>query len=199
MVVENDKTRVPGLCEQPPRKTRRSYNTAGHGRALTFSCHRRMPLLAADRSRGWLLDSLVRARAKMGFELWAYVIMPEHVHLFLRPFSESAEIAPILKAIKQGVARKATNYLRSNHPKWLERLAVRRPTGRIEHRFWQQGGGYDRNIITDKAARAVIDYIHHNPVNRGLVERPTDWTWSSARWFAGAGDALLEMDAFPWA
>jgi len=198
MVIESDNTPVPSSCILAPRKTRRSYNISGHARALTFSWYRRMPLLTAERSRGWLIDSLARARTRMTFELWAYVIMPEHVHLFLRPLSESAEIAAILQAIKQGVARKATNCLRANHPRWLQRLAVRRPTGRVEHRFWLQGGGYDRNIVTDKAARAVIDYIHHNPVHRGLVSSPTDWPWSSARWFAGTGDALLEMDAFPW-
>ena len=180
------------------RKTRRSYDIYGHARELTFSCYRRMPLLASERSRHWLVDSLTRARTRLRFELWAYVVMPEHVHILLRPLSEAAEVAPILKGIKQGVARKATNYLRANNPGWLERLAVRRPTGRVEYRFWQQGGGYDRNILTPKAARASIEYIHNNPVRRDLVESPTDWPWSSAHWYAGSDDVLLEMDDLPW-
>jgi putative transposase len=180
---------------KPTRKTRRSYNIHGHARELTFSCYQRMPLLAYDRTRQWLVDALASARARLAFELWAYVIMPEHVHILLRPLSHAAEIAPILKGIKQPVARQATNHLRaSNNRQWLERLKVCRPSGRVEYRFWQQGGGYDRNILTPKAARAAIEYIHNNPVRRGLVQSPTDWPWSSARWHCGCNETKLETD-----
>jgi hypothetical protein len=40
----------------------------------------------------------------------------------------------------------------------------------------------------------MIDYIHNNPVRRGLVSQATDWPWSSARFYAGAKDAALSMD-----
>ena len=74
----------------------------------------------------------------------------------------------------------------------------RRPNGRVEYRFWQQGGGYDRNILTFKAARAAIETIHNNPVRRGLADSPTDWPWSSARWYADCDDDVkLEMDELP--
>src|SRR5262249_48785979 len=65
---------------------------------------------------------------------------------------------------------------------------------RLRHRFWQPGGGYDRNITSAAALRAVIDYIHANPVRRGLVARAEDWEWSSARWYAGLRPVKLEMD-----
>ena len=39
-----------------------------------------------------------------------------------------------------------------------------------------------------------IDYIHANPVRRGLVGRAEDWKWSSARWYAGLRPVKLEMD-----
>jgi putative transposase len=42
--------------------------------------------------------------------------------------------------------------------------------------------------------RAAIDYIHANPVRRGLVARAEDWEWSSARWYAGLRPVKLEMD-----
>jgi putative transposase len=40
----------------------------------------------------------------------------------------------------------------------------------------------------------VIDYIHANPVCRGLVARAEDWEWSSARWYAGLRPVKLGMD-----
>ena len=154
-----------------------------------------MPLLSKDRTRQWFIEALDKARNKLHFKLWAYVIMPEHVHVLLLPLAPGAEIAPILKAVKQSVSRKAIAHLRANAPEWLERLKVTRPTGRVEHRFWQQGGGYDRNINNPATARKVIEYIHNNPVRRGLVDTPTEWEWSSARWYAGETDVKLRIDS----
>jgi putative transposase len=39
-------------------------------------------------------------------------------------------------------------------------------------------------LTNDIAALAAIEHIHRNPVRRGLVQRATDWQWSSARWYA---------------
>lgn len=64
----------------------------------------------------------------------------------------------------------------------------------MEFRFWQAGGGYDRNVGDESTLRTMIDYIHQNPVRRGLVDRPEDWIWSSARWYAGLDPVVLEMD-----
>ena len=61
-------------------------------------------------------------------------------------------------------------------------------------RFWQPGSGYDRNVVEMRAARNQIEYFHANPVRRGLVERPEDWEWSSARWYAGIRPVVLELD-----
>ena len=63
-------------------------------------------------------------------------------------------------------------------------------------RFWQRGGGYDRNIHTENELEEKIVYIHENPVRRGLVLQATDWRWSSARWYAGVRTGQLEVDWF---
>ena len=68
------------------------------------------------------------------------------------------------------------------------------PTGRTEYRFWQQGSGYDRDLFTPDAVWAAIDYLHRNPVRRGLVTSAADWEWSSARWYSGMKDGGLSID-----
>ena len=40
----------------------------------------------------------------------------------------------------------------------------------------------------------MIDYIHANPVRRGLAAKAEDWEWSSARWYAELRPVKLEMD-----
>jgi len=91
-------------------------------------------------------------------------------------------------------------FLETNAPQWLPRITRQR--GRFRERFfWQSGGGYDRNITEPKAPLAMRDYLHVNPVRRGLVERAADWRWPSAGWFEGAPTADLIPDRIPpeWA
>lgn len=177
------------------RHRRQSFNDPGHAHELTFSCYHGYKLLSKDRSREWFIDALDRARRKHRFLLFSYVIMPEHAHILTVPERWEYEVSAFLKSFKQSVSRRAMNFLRNTRPDWVERLTQRQPGGKVESHFWQQGGGYDRNIVSQDAFLSVIRYIHANPVRRGLVENPLDWEWSSARWWEGDKDVKLAMDA----
>ena len=48
-------------------------------------------------------------------------------------------------------------------------------------RFWQAGGGFDRNLWSAEAVHSSIKYIEANPVRAELAKKPEDWKWSSAR------------------
>ena len=136
------------------------------------------------------------ARIERDFDLWAWVVMPEHVHLIVRPRPAVSDIALIRKAIKSPVATSALAWLEDLAPHWLPRLTRARGE-KTERLFWQSGGGYDRNITEPKTLAAAIDYIHMNPVRRGLVERAEDWPWSSAAWYLRGGECPLTPDPIP--
>jgi putative transposase len=70
----------------------------------------------------------------------------------------------------------------------------RQPNGDVHYRFWQRGGGYDRNSTEPNTIWHQIDYIHANPVRRGLCQQSTDWHWSSAAFYAGLRHEPLSMD-----
>ena len=161
---------------------RPNVNEPGHAHELTFSCFQGFPFLKSESTCQWLAEAIDEARAKHDFALWAYVFMPGHVHLLIFPKRLQYDIALIRKAIKEPVGRKAIKYLRAEAPEWLPRLEVKRGS-HIEHRFWQAGGGYDRNAYELETIWAMIEYIHANPVRRGLVEYAETWKWSSAGWF----------------
>lgn len=175
-------------------KKRKTFNIAGHAHELTFSCYRRLPLLEPDDVKLSFIECLKRAKEKHDFEIWAYVIMQNHVHLLLYPKQEKYNISDILNDIKKPNAEIVLAFYRKNKPELLHSLQVSRPHGRTEHRFWQQGGGYDRNLFSKEVITASIEYIHGNPVRSGLVEDTTSWRWSSARWYAGFAEVDLEMD-----
>src|SRR5262249_45847996 len=169
----------------PHRKRVRSNNEPGHAHELTFSCFRRLPLLSRDRTRRWFIEALEKARKKLRLSLWAYVIMPEHVHILLCPREADYEVRRIRTALKVPVQLKALAYVRAKAPSFLAQLRDEQPNGEVHYRFWQRGGGYDRNVTEGETVRQMIEYIHQNPVRRGLVERAADWEWSSARYYVG--------------
>ena len=164
------------------RRKRRTFNEPGHAHELTFSCYRRYEFLRAERTCLWLAEAIREAREALEFDLWAYVFMPEHVHMIVRPRRVRYEVASILKGIKEPVGRRASAFLERHAPEWLSRVTQRRGQ-RLERHFWQPGGGCDRNVYEPRTLRAMMEYIHLNPVRRGLVERTRDWRWSSAAWF----------------
>jgi putative transposase len=153
--------------------------------------------MRAERTCRWLATSIDAARVSLEIDIWAFVFMPEHVHLIVHPRQPVYDIAVIRQAIKEPMGRDAFCYLRRHAPGWIPRLTRRRGKC-VEHMFWQSGGGYDRNIKTPKTLLAMIDYIHNNPVRRGLVTRAVDWHWSSAAYYAGSVDSPIPLDPIPW-
>ena len=63
-------------------------------------------------------------------------------------------------------------------------------------RVWQRRG-YDMNIWTPKKRDEKLNYMHNNPVKRGLVKHPGDWPWSSWRFYFRNDASLLAMDTLP--
>ncbi|QDU31231.1 Transposase IS200 like protein [Anatilimnocola aggregata] len=180
---------------RPQRVHRQDFNTPGHAHELTFSCYRRFNFLKAERTCNWLVESIERARVKHDFDLWAFVIMPNHAHVIVRPRPEKYRIGRIRSGIKLPVAKQAIQFLIDNESPWLERI-TRRRGHRTERLFWQSGGGYDRNITNGKTLLKMIEYLHDNPVRKEWCQRGSEWKWSSAAFYEG-GKSPLTPDPIP--
>lgn len=161
-------------------------------RFITFSCYQRLPLLGNSKIRDLFANAIANSRRRYNFKLFAWVIMPEHVHLLLKP-ADNIDITTPLRAIKVAVAMPVIARWRELNASILEHVVD--ANGR--HRFWQRGGGFDR-VCRDSAelSRHVL-YIHCNPVERGLCWKSTEWVWSSARWWDGERHGEVECDAPP--
>jgi putative transposase len=168
-----------------------------HAHALTFSCYQRRPFLMTGRTREWLGQAISMAADRHRMDIWCYVIMPEHVHLLVWPREEIYSISDVLLTIKQSTARRAVGYLKVHNPLGLKHLS----TGQRNkpYRFWQTGGGYDRNIVGREALLKTVDYIHGNPVRRKLAATPVEWEWSSPRQWEGKADGPIpiQLSGFP--
>ena len=114
---------------------------------------------------------LIRDRAEyFQLKIYAYVLMSNHVHLFLETMQ------PNISSAMHGINWDYTSYFNKRHSR----------TGHLfEARF------KSRLIQTDKYFLAVVRYIHLNPVKAGIVRRPEDYEWSSHRGYLHGGDACL--------
>jgi putative transposase len=139
---------------------------------ITFSCFHRLPLLDMTGARETVEAVLELTRARHQARIYAYVLMPEHVHLLINE-PPSILVAQFLKAVKQITSRK----LRGQREK-----------------FWQERY-FDRNVHGEEARSEVIRYIHRNPVKRGLVASPGDYQWSSFNHYATGVRGAVEIES----
>jgi putative transposase len=112
-----------------------------------------------------LARSLARMRRKHGFVLTAWVFLPDHWHAIIYP-PHPLSISVVFKAVKVSS---------------MIAINVARGTG---GELWQ-GRFFDRALRTVKEYNETVEYIHLNPVRRGLVGRAGDWEWSSFHEYAG--------------
>ena len=87
------------------RKRRKAYDTPHDAHALTFSVCRRRPRLMLPGVANAFLDVVDAASQELDFEVWAYVVMPEHVHVVIHPTEETYGMAAIQCAIKKRSAQ----------------------------------------------------------------------------------------------
>jgi putative transposase len=127
---------------------------------VTFSTWQRHRLFAVESCARLFLKTLYGYRRQGRFELHAFVVMPEHVHLLLTPAIE-VTLERSIQLIKGGFS-----------------YALGVELGR-KSEVWQRG-------FTDHRIRNAADfdshrvYIHENPVKRGLVERAPEYRYCSA-------------------
>ena len=175
------------------KRHRKSWDGPGGAHCLTFSCFHDQDLLRSDQKAKWFLELIARAREKGLFALWAYAVMPEHAHIVLLP-KDTVQVATILWQLKRPMTRRVVRWAELHDRAFLAQMIDRQPSGKTSRRFWQRGGGYDRNLRSVSDVHEKIRYVHANPVRRGLVSRPEDWPYSSARAWATERDDPIPID-----
>jgi putative transposase len=165
------------------RKTVRHFHEAGHLHELTFSCYQRMPLLTNDAWREKLARCIDLAGEEAAMNLVGFVFMPEHVHLLVFPTTADPSISRYLARIKQPFSKQIKEALTGQCSRLLSKLTVQERPGKKCFRFWQEGPGFDRNLFSAEAISLSLEYIHNNPVSRGLCRQAVEWKWSSAKYY----------------
>ena len=107
-----------------------------------------------------MVTEAIRYRDQQAYELHAFVVMANHVHMLITPLEA---VSKVMHSLKRFTAREA------NHMLGL--------TGKA---FWQDES-YDRLVRTPTEFERIASYIERNPVTAGLAATPEAFLWSSAR------------------
>ena len=154
---------------------------------ITCGCYHRQPWLASAQRRDLFLTVFEEVRQRYGFVVVGYVGMPDHIHLLISE-PERDNPSRVMQAIKQGFARRVLKSLRKRRvTAQLELFAVG-----SEH-VWQRRF-YDFNVWSDRKRIEKLNYMHRNPVARGLVQEAEQRPWSSYRSYAFGEQGLVRIN-----
>ena len=154
--------------------TKTTHDRDGHAHFVTFSCYRRRRLLDHDRTKKVVLGVLGSQLHTQGGRCAGFVVMPEHVHAIVW-FPSPDQISHFMKQWKQRSSVQIKRLVRSFLIRYAASIDPAEPT-------WQ-AGYYDFNLFSARKIAEKLTYMHQNLVRAGLVERPVDWPWSSARYY----------------
>ncbi len=157
------------------------YDNLGTARFITFSCYQNRNYFSDKNSILIFLKHLKKFRADYVVKVLGYVIMPDHIHLVLYP-PDGVKLGVLIGQLKGRCSRELIE-LRND----ISHRANGQPA------IWQRRC-YDHNCRTLDIVIEKINYCHLNPVKRGLVQTPSDYNWSSYRWYEGYKNIVFEID-----
>jgi putative transposase len=143
------------------------------------------------------IESLEYCRKNKGMELFAYCILPSHVHLIFRDKNNNP--SKLIKELKTYTSKKLQELIVNNPQEsrkewllWMMERAGSKNSNVKNRQFWQQHNKpielWSNEVIDQK-----LDYIHNNPVESGFVTEPQHWKYSSASNYAGE-IGIIEID-----
>lgn len=163
---------------------------------LTFQVVDWLDIFTRPVYRDIVIESLMYAQANKGLQVFAYVVMSNHVHLIAQ--SSIGELSNTIRDIKKYTSKRITDTIETiaeSRREWLlNRFAfnARKHKRNSNYQVWTHENHaihlYSNNFIAER-----IEYIHNNPVRAKIVQCPEDYLYSSARNYASLS-AVLEIE-----
>lgn len=141
-------------CHQPPHvKATKEY------RIVTGTCFEHRPFLDSPQRLDWFENTLLTSLKSASYEVRSWVVLPNHYHLLLK----IPDIEPFAKLVGRIHGRTS--------------FQINREDKKRGRRVWFQYT--DRVMRSDRHFYTTINYLHHNPVKHGYVDKQNEWRWSS--------------------
>lgn len=147
---------------------------------ITAVAKDRLQVFRTDGIKTITCNALDEARKSAGFSIYAYVVMPDHLHIITDSYRKPSETLRFINGI---ISRRVIDHLKMHgHNSSLQKLRHEDKERDYRYSLWDHHSNvfsiYSENMLMQK-----VNYIHQNPVEAGLVERAEDYRWSSVRWW----------------
>ena len=140
-----------------------------------------------------IMDGFNFLITKRYIKIYAYVIMPDHIHFI----AEGKDLSKHTSSFKSFTARKIIDCLKAENNiselTALQKAKLAHKTDR-DYQLWTEGF-HPKQIFSDEVMKQKINYIHYNPVKAGLVSNELDWKFSSAEFYKN-GNCELPLTFF---
>ena len=141
-----------------------------------------------------ITNDLKYCQANKGLEIYAYCLMPSHLHLLCKG-TEGFVLSDIMRDFKRHTSKKIIQTIQDepeSRREWLLdyfQKACEHLKKEQKYKVWQNGY-HAEHIYSNKFIRQKLDYIHTNPVKDKIVTLPEDYYFSSARNYADLDNEL---------
>jgi putative transposase len=163
---------------------------------ITTTAVNRTHLFLPKEHKQIIAHSLDYMRQKGWIKFFAFVIMPNHVHILVRiltPFT----LAGVMRDFKKYTSKQIAGHCLAENQQEL--LSIMEEAGEVnkksKYKVWEDG--YDaRDVYSLGFLEQKLDYIHNNPCQPqwNLVDQPEDYRWSSACFYLQERPAIIEVD-----
>jgi len=166
---------------------------------VTFQIVRWIDVFTRKIYRDIVIDSLQFCQQNKGLEIYAFVVMSNHIHLLIR--SEIGKLSDTIKEFKSFTAKKileAVNSETESRKEWMLNLfefSAKQHKRNEKYQVWTHEN-HAEIVYGNQFMDSKINYVHENPVRAGIVERAEDYLYSSARNYAGL-DGVLDVIITP--
>ena len=161
------------------------YDHASYAHFITFSCYKRRRLLDDDVCKRIVVSSMASQLKKRNGECLGFVIMPDHVHSLIK-FSEDG----VLSSFMQQWKRTSSYRIKQIYNEILTGyIAAWSPVDPIWQRHY-----YSFNVFEESKLHEKLEYMQNNPVKAGLAASPTDWAYSSAKFYENGRQVGVSID-----
>jgi len=167
--------------------------------SITSVARDRLPVFRTDTMKKVLCAALDEARHSGGFAIFAYVIMPDHLHLITDAARKPSDTLRFVNGLS---GHRLISFLReNNYASSLAKLQDGRKARGHTYSLWD-GHSNVLPVFGESFFMQRVHYIHQNPVRAGLTERAEDYRWSSVRCWSGRTlddePLMVDLDKILW-
>jgi putative transposase len=160
---------------------------------VTYSIIDWLPIFISEAACKIVTDSFAYCHREKSLRINAFVVMPTHVHaiVFDADF-DNGRLEKTLAEFRKFTGRQLTDHCAKHAPPCFSAEFREQAGTDRDRRLWQPSR-HPVEIVSEKFWRQKLDYLHDNPVRKGLVTDPAYWRFSSARWHDS--DGMEQADA----